>query len=79
MPTVTENGGKEILVDRFVGAHTVSNGGIHMAALRAGNAGMRALQIFTAPPQYYGDKATIKPERIQRFRAALRQAKIDPG
>jgi deoxyribonuclease-4 len=49
-----------------------------MAALRAGNAGMKALQIFTAPPQYYGDKASIRPERIQRFRAALEQAKIAP-
>lgn len=64
---------------RLIGAHTVANGGIHMAALRAGNAGMRALQIFTAPPQYYGDKATMRPERVQRFRAALEQAKIAPA
>src|SRR4026207_904329 len=47
-----------------------------MAALRAGRAGMRALQIFTAPPQYYGDKASMRPERIERFRSALSQAKI---
>jgi deoxyribonuclease IV len=39
---------------------------------------MTALQIFTAPPQYYGDKASMKPERIQRFRAALDQAGIRP-
>lgn len=39
---------------------------------------MRALQIFTAPPQYYGDKASIRPERIERFRSALGQAKIAP-
>jgi deoxyribonuclease IV len=65
-------------VSRFIGAHTVANGGIHMAALRAGNAGMTALQIFTAPPQYYGDKASIKPERVQRFRAALDQSGIRP-
>lgn len=63
---------------RFIGAHTIANGGIHMAALRAGNAGMSALQIFTAPPQYYGDKASMRPERVQRFRAALEQAKIAP-
>jgi deoxyribonuclease-4 len=49
-----------------------------MAALRAGNAGMTALQIFTAPPQYYGDKATMGPDRVQRFRAALTRAKIEP-
>ncbi len=66
-------------MEHFIGAHTVANGGIQMAALRAGNAGMRALQIFTAPPQYYGDKATIKPERVQRFRAALAEAEIQPA
>jgi deoxyribonuclease-4 len=63
----------------FIGAHTVANGGIHMAATRAGNARMTALQIFTAPPQYYGDKATMKAERVQRFRAALGQTGISPG
>src|SRR3954451_22253960 len=63
-------------MERFIGAHTVFNGGIHMAALRAGNAGMKALQIFTAPPQYYGDKSTMKPERVQRFHSALTEANI---
>ena len=63
---------------QFLGAHTVANGGISMAALRAGNAGMRALQIFTAPPQYYGDKATMRSDRIERFRVALEQARIAP-
>lgn len=63
---------------RYLGAHTVANGGISMAALRAGNAGMTALQIFTAPPQYYGDKASMRPERVQRFRAALARANIAP-
>lgn len=63
---------------RFIGAHTIANGGIHMAALRAGNAGMKALQIFTAPPQYYGDKSSMRPERVDRFRAALNQAGISP-
>ncbi|HYF39660.1 MAG TPA: deoxyribonuclease IV [Gemmatimonadales bacterium] len=62
----------------YLGAHTVGNGGISIAALRAGNAGMKALQIFTAPPQYYGDKATMKPDRVQRFRSALGQAGIAP-
>jgi deoxyribonuclease-4 len=65
-------------MSRFLGAHTVFNGGISMAAARAGNAGMKALQIFTAPPQYYGDKASMKAERVQRFRAALGQAGIAP-
>lgn len=62
----------------FFGAHTIDNGGIHMAARRAGAAGMKALQIFTTIPKYYGDKSSIKPERVERFRAALAEAQIDP-
>lgn len=61
----------------FLGAHTIDNGGIHMAAKRAGAARMRALQIFTAIPKYYGDKVSIKPERVERFRAALGETSID--
>lgn len=64
---------------RYLGAHTIDNGGIHMAALRAGNAGMTALQIFTAIPRFYGDKSTIKPERVARFKAALARTRIEPA
>lgn len=39
---------------------------------------MQALQIFTTIPKYYGDKSSIKPERVERFRAALVEAHIDP-
>ena len=66
-------------MSRLLGAHTVDKGGIHMAALRAGRSGMQALQIFTAIPKYYGDKTSIRPERVQRFREALRRAGIDPA
>jgi deoxyribonuclease-4 len=66
-------------VSRLLGAHTVDNGGIHMAALRAARSGMQALQIFTAIPKYYGDKSSIRPERVQRFREALRKAGIEPA
>ncbi len=65
-------------VSRFLGAHTPANGGIDMAARRAGNAGMTALQIFTTIPKFYGDKAGIKPERVERFRTALDEVKIAP-
>jgi deoxyribonuclease IV len=65
-------------MSRVIGAHTLDNGGIHMAALRAGKAGMSALQLFTAIPKYYGDKTSIRPERITRFRAALQEAGIAP-
>jgi len=65
-------------VTHYFGGHTIDTGGIHMAARRAGATGMRALQIFTAIPKYYGDKVSIKPERVERFRAALAEAQIDP-
>lgn len=60
------------------GAHTVDAGGIDMAARRAGAAGMQALQIFTTIPKYYGDKAGIRPERVERFQAALADVDIAP-
>jgi deoxyribonuclease-4 len=62
----------------LLGAHAIDNGGIDKAALRAGKAGMRALQIFTAIPKYYGDKSSIRPERATRFRQALETAGIAP-
>ncbi|MEP6550817.1 MAG: deoxyribonuclease IV, partial [Gemmatimonadales bacterium] len=64
---------------RNIGAHTVDKGGLHMAVLRAGNAGMTALQVFTAIPRFYGDKSAIKPERVARFKAALAKTKIKPA
>lgn len=63
---------------RYLGAHTINNGGIHMAVRRAGNAGMTAMQLFTAIPKYYGDKVSIKPERVERFKSALAETKIKP-
>jgi deoxyribonuclease-4 len=60
------------------GAHTIDNGGIHMAARRAGNGGMKALQIFTAVPKFYNEKISVKPERVTRFSAALKEANISP-
>jgi deoxyribonuclease IV len=63
---------------RYIGAHTINNGGLHMAVLRAGNAGMTALQVFTAIPRFYGDKSTIKPDRVARFKAALAKTRIKP-
>jgi deoxyribonuclease-4 len=62
----------------FIGVHPVPNGGIQMAALRAAAAGARSLQIFTAPPQYYGDKSTMRPERIERFHSTLKLTGISP-
>lgn len=64
---------------RFLGAHTIDTGGIDMAVRRAAAAGMRAVQIFTAIPKYYGDKSTIRPDRVQRFLAALYETGISPA
>lgn len=66
------------LMTLLLGAHTVDTGGIDMAALRAGNGGMTALQIFTTIPKYYGDKQSIRPERVERFKGALKKAGIEP-
>lgn len=60
------------------GAACVDNGGIPMAARRAGRGGMQSLQIFSAVPKYYNDKVGVKPDRIARFREALQVANIRP-
>lgn len=62
----------------FLGGHTIDNGGIHMAVRRAAASDMRAMQLFTAIPKFYGDKSTIKPERIARFKGALAETQIAP-
>jgi deoxyribonuclease-4 len=63
---------------KLLGAHTIDNGGIHMAVKRAASAGMTAMQCFTAIPKFYGDKSNINPERVKRFKAALAETKIKP-
>jgi deoxyribonuclease-4 len=60
------------------GAHVADAGGPVMAARRAGRAGMQALQIFTAKPTFYNEKAGVKPEKAAAFRAALEAAGIAP-
>ena len=62
----------------FFGAHAPDSGGIAMAARRAGNAGMRAMQLFTAIPKYYNEKVGVRPERVERFRDALAATRIAP-
>lgn len=62
-----------------VGAHTVDNGGIDQAVRRAARAGMHAVQIFSAIPKYYGDKVSIRPERIGRFRRAVDECGFELG
>jgi deoxyribonuclease-4 len=65
-------------VEHYFGAHTVDTGGIHMAARRAANADMRALQIFSAIPKYYNDRVSVRAERAERFRETIAATKIAP-
>jgi deoxyribonuclease-4 len=60
------------------GSHTVDNGGIDMAVRRSANAGLTTLQLFTAIPKFYGDKSTINPKRVERFKAALEETGVKP-
>lgn len=60
-----------------LGAHTIANGGIHMAVARAANAGMTAMQLFTAEPRFINDRMSIRPERVKRFRDALAKTEIE--
>lgn len=61
---------------RYFGAHTIDNGGIDMAVRRADAAKMTALQIFTAVPKFYNEKMSVRPERAERFKKALRESSI---
>ena len=62
----------------YFGTHPIDIGGIDMAARRSANAGLSAVQIFSAIPKYYGDKVSIRPERVTRFKSALAETKIAP-
>jgi apurinic endonuclease APN1 len=62
----------------WLGAHTIDNGGMDMAVRRAAQAGMSAMQLFTAIPKFYGDKTSIRPERAERFRKAIADTGMDP-
>lgn len=64
--------------DYWFGAHTVDSGGLDMAVRRAARAGMSTMQLFTAIPKYYGDKTSIRPERVERVRGAFAAARLDP-
>jgi deoxyribonuclease IV len=60
------------------GTHAIDNGGIDMAVRRSAAAGLSTLQLFTAIPKFYGDRTSIREERVQRFRAALQETSVRP-
>lgn len=65
-------------MNHIIGTHPVDNGGIDMAVRRSAGAGMRAVQIFSAIPKFYGDKSSIRGERVERFRRALDETGMRP-
>ena len=62
----------------WLGVHPIDTGGMDMAVRRAVKAGANCVQIFTAIPKFYGDKTSIRPERADRFRAAVAATGMDP-
>jgi deoxyribonuclease-4 len=65
-------------VRHIIGSHTVDNGGIDQAIRRSAAAGLRAVQVFSAIPKYYNEKVGVRPDKVQRFRAALEETGIAP-
>jgi len=62
----------------WLGVHPIDTGGMDMAVRRAVNAGANCVQIFTAIPKFYGDKTSIRSERVDRFKTALKDTGMDP-
>lgn len=67
------------MTSHIIGGHPPDSGGLHMAVRRGAAAGMRALQIFSAVPKFYGDRSSIRPDRADRFREELGRSGIDPA
>jgi deoxyribonuclease-4 len=63
----------------IIGAHPSDNGGMDMAIRRAAKAKQDTMQLFTAIPKFYGDKSGISESRVERFRAAIADTKMDPS
>ncbi len=50
-----------------------------MAVHRTAAAGFQAMQLFTAKPQFYNDKISVKQDRVDRFRTAIVETGVDPA
>ncbi|HSA57672.1 MAG TPA: deoxyribonuclease IV [Gemmatimonadaceae bacterium] len=59
------------------GSHPSDAGGIDMAVRRAAAAGLRAVQVFSAKPQFYNEKIRIRADRVGRFTTALRETGLE--
>ena len=63
-------------MSHWIGVHPSEEGGIDLAVERAHRAGAQSIQLFTAIPKFYNEKASIRPERVERFHTALAQTGI---
>jgi deoxyribonuclease-4 len=63
----------------IIGAHCSDNGGMDMSVRRAAKGKQDTLQLFTAIPKFYGDKSGVSESRVERFRAAIADTKMDPS
>jgi deoxyribonuclease-4 len=66
-------------MSHWFGTHAIDNGGLDMAVRRAARTGFTSMQLFTAIPKFYGDKTSIRGERVERFKAALARTNMDPS
>ncbi|MBX9927614.1 MAG: deoxyribonuclease IV [Gemmatimonadaceae bacterium] len=64
-------------MNRIFGAHVADEGGFAMAARRAGAGGFRALQLFTAKPTFYNERAGVSAAKAAAFTAAREAAGIE--
>lgn len=62
---------------RYIGVHAADDGGLPMAVRRSAAAGGRAVQVFTAVPKYYNEKAGFKPEKAAKVHEALEAVGIE--
>lgn len=62
----------------LLGVHPADEGGIPMAVRRGAAAGARTVQVFTAQPTYYNEKASLKPPKVAAVHAALAEVGLAP-
>lgn len=62
----------------LIGVHPADEGGMPMAIRRAAAAGAQAVQVFTAQPTYYNEKASLKPPKVAAAHAALSDVGLTP-
>lgn len=62
----------------LIGVHPADEGGMPMAIRRAAAAGAQAVQVFTAQPTYYNEKASLKAPKVAAAHAALSEVGLTP-